>query len=91
MIDDLDGGVDTLKGYKSLRTGPTPVVLHFSSEAEEATFIVKKVREWLADGVADSAICIGARTGALLSDRYSAMLAAAGIATVVVKKSRIRN
>lgn len=85
-IDDLDGGVDTLRGYQSLRSGPPPEFCHFATESEEAAFVVKKVREWLDTGVPGTAICVSARTGSLLAERYAPMLAAQGIDTVTVKK-----
>ncbi|MCU0255096.1 MAG: AAA family ATPase [Acidobacteria bacterium] len=44
-IDDLDGGVDTLRGYRSLRSGVAPELRHFEREAEESEFIVRRVRE----------------------------------------------
>lgn len=85
-IDDLDGGVDSLKGYRSLRDGPVPEVCHFSSDAEEAGFIAKRIRAWLEDGVAAESICIAARTRAQLADRYAPLLENAGIDTVIVEK-----
>jgi hypothetical protein len=47
-IDDLDGGTDNTVGYRSLYTGPEPDVRQVHSEAEEASFLVERVRELLA-------------------------------------------
>ena len=43
-IDDLDGGSDGLQGYHSVREGPTPEVTNFKSEANEASFILSRVK-----------------------------------------------
>jgi len=83
-IDDLDGGVDSLKGYRSLRTGPVPEVHHFESEAQEASFAVGRIKTWLESGVPSQAICVAARTRAQLVDRYATVLEGAGIDSVLV-------
>lgn len=85
-IDDLDGGVDTLKGYRSLRNGPVPEVTHFDSEAQEAAFVVDRVRAWLAAGIPSQSICVACRTRAPLAERYAAVLETADIETVFVEK-----
>ena len=85
-IDDLDGGVDSLKGYRSLRTGPVPEVHQFDSEAQEAAFAVERIREWLDAGVASQAICVAARTRVQLVERYAVVLQGAGVESVLVLK-----
>ena len=52
MVDDLDGEADTLRGYTSLRTGVEPDIQLFRAEAEEAAFVVRKIRDWIASGAA---------------------------------------
>ena len=44
-IDDLDGGLDDHKGFKSLTHGPPPAVMVFDSSEQQAEFIVR----WLGD------------------------------------------
>ena len=84
-IDDLDGGVDSLKGYRSMRSGPKPESYHFNSEAEEAACIVEKVRRWLDSGVPSQSICVAARIRSQLFSRYETILKADGIETVRVE------
>ncbi|HYD49559.1 MAG TPA: UvrD-helicase domain-containing protein [Terriglobales bacterium] len=83
-VDDLDGGTDTLRGYRSLRRGTPPQLRLFAKESEEAAFVVETVRRWLADEVPAESICISARTNALLKDRYQKLLKAAVISSVIV-------
>jgi hypothetical protein len=84
-IDDLDGGVDSLKGYFSLRQGPVPEIRLFTKEVDEAIFVVQRIRDWIElQGVAPDAICVAARSGSQINDRYEPLLKNAGIATVAV-------
>jgi len=85
-VDDLDGEADTLKGYRSLRHGPRPVIQTFGKEAEEAEFIRKTVRKWLDAAVEPRAICIGARSRSMLRDRYQSILEQNGIDSVIVER-----
>lgn len=83
-IDDLDGGMDTLRGFRSLRRGPEPTVTIFDKESEEARFIVETVQSWLASAPA-AAICVAARTNSLLRERYARILEPAGIPTMHIE------
>jgi hypothetical protein len=83
-IDDLDGGVDTLRGYSSLRSGPAPQLKHFERENDEAAFVLETMQRWIAEGVLPESICLAARTHALLDGRYAPILKSAGIASVEV-------
>lgn len=84
-FDDLDGGIDSLAGYQSLREGPTPEIKQFGSEAEEAAEIATTLRRWLEEGVPATEICVAARTNQLISSRYVPLLEAEGIDNVVVR------
>ncbi len=84
-IDDLDGEADTLKGYCSLRRGPEPERRHFLKEAQEASFLVERIKAWLEE-VPESAICVAARTRSKINDRYRPILESAGIRTVMIEK-----
>lgn len=44
--DDLDGGSDSLAGYKSVMSGDSPEFFNLSSQAEELDRIVAQVKEW---------------------------------------------
>jgi hypothetical protein len=84
-IDDLDGGHDTLRGYTSLRTGIEPDVQMFANEADEASFVVRKVRAWIDAGTSSENICVGARVGQHLSTRYQRLLKQHGIPAVILE------
>ena len=77
-IDDLDGGVDSLKGYRSLRSGPKPELQHFETAAEEEQAILDTLARWTSE-VPPEEICIAARTNSLVKDRYAKLLKRAGI------------
>jgi len=77
-IDDLDGGVDSLKGYRSLRSGPKPELQHFKTAAEEEQAILDTLTRWIAE-IPHEEICIAARTNTLINDRYTKLLKQAGI------------
>ncbi len=49
--DDLDGGTDTLMGYRSVLRGPRPSLRGYTTWTDEVAGIVGQVKEWLpADG-----------------------------------------
>jgi superfamily I DNA/RNA helicase len=85
-IDDLDGGIDSLKGYSALRSGPTPLVECFASEADEAAYVVSTVKQWIDSGVPAESICISSRTHRQIDNRYAELLDAAGIEWLKVEK-----
>ena len=68
-IDDLDGGEDDNRGFKSLTHGPKPRLTHFDSNDEQADHIAEYLRAVAAraDGSADGGkpmrgVCVVART-----------------------------
>jgi len=85
-IDDLDGGLDSLKGYSALRSGPAPIIRNFDAESAEADFIKEVVGAWIEQGVPPEAICISARTHSQIDRRYTQILEGIGIASVKVEK-----
>ncbi len=85
-IDDLDGGIDSLKGYSSLRSGPPPTIRNFKSESAEADYVREVVADWIEHGIAPESICISARTQSQIDQRYAQIFDAAGIAWVKVEK-----
>lgn len=44
-FDDLDDGVDEQVGYRSLMTGPTPIIEKFNTAKDEAEYIIKSLKE----------------------------------------------
>ena len=67
-VDDLDGGTDNQRGYKSLTHGQPPRHVPCASADEQADQIARRIREALDQQVPVSAICIVARTHAELDD-----------------------
>jgi hypothetical protein len=61
-VDDLDGNVETLRGYRSLTHGDAPDVIKSSSNQEDFSHIQKILTQLHEDGIEPRQICIAART-----------------------------
>ena len=61
-IDDLDGGRDDQKGFKSLTHGPEPQILTFDSAEQQAAFIVRWLGELTERSENLRSTCLVART-----------------------------
>lgn len=85
-VDDLDGGLDSQKGYKSLLHGDSPEVRCFNSFTEEIQFIAAYLNELLEEGVDINTVCLVARTNDLLK-QYESALQERGVKTYFVKRS----
>ncbi|MEV5693055.1 UvrD-helicase domain-containing protein [Micromonospora globbae] len=84
-IEDLGGdGDDSLAGYRSLLHGKRPHAAGYPTNQAEIAALVKRVREWLEQGVAASEIAVCARFNTTLSDVQEAF-SAAGISAVRVR------
>ena len=84
-FDDLDGGQDDQKGYKSLLHGALPDVEHFSSFQAELEFITDFLQQVEKRGEKLHEICLVARTNNLLK-QYEGALRAKGIATYSIRR-----
>lgn len=67
-VDDLDGGEDTQKGYRSLTHGDSPEHRHFPSAGEQAQAILELVGAAMASGTPAASICVVARSNNELDD-----------------------
>lgn len=83
QMDDLDGGSDTDKEYKSLLHGAKPEVRNFSSLSEERKFIVEHLKSLLETENAET-ICLTARTTRQLMDDYIPALLSAKLDYVLL-------
>ena len=83
-IDDMDEGIDTLKGYRSLRAGVEPEVVHWDTPDEEAQYIVDRLQRWLEHRSPEH-ICIAVHGHALIDQRYLPLLEQAKIPAVELK------
>lgn len=86
-FDDLDGGLDDAKGYRSLTHGDAPIVEVYATYAEEAAALVRHVQEQIRSGLDPVELCVVARTNKMLDD-YGRALADAGIRTYEIKRTK---
>lgn len=87
-IDDLDGGLDGTKDYRSLILGQAPVVQNFTDQTTEGQWIVEQIKQLQADGLALSEICVVARTNRLCS-AYADALQKHGLTTHTLSRQKI--
>jgi superfamily I DNA/RNA helicase len=85
-FDDLDGGVDDQKGYKSLIHGIKPVVKTTNSFQEEIDFIVNYLDKIEQENGSLNEICLVARTHDLLK-QYEGAFKAKGKETYFIRRS----
>jgi hypothetical protein len=85
-IDDLDGGLDDQKGYKSLLHGNMPRIEHLSSFQNEVEFIYDYIKQAENEGDTVNEICLVARTHSLLK-QYSGALEEKGVESYSIKRS----
>ena len=87
QVDDLDGGIDDQKGYKSLMHGVMPVVRSFPSFEEEVNFIINYLKQRYKDGKHNLRdVCLVARTKNLL-EQYASALDSQGVEYCFIKRS----
>ncbi|WP_433515289.1 UvrD-helicase domain-containing protein [Nonomuraea sp. CA-143628] len=86
-VDDMNGGLDTVEGYRSLVHGMPPELRGFGSQRNELDALAAKVAEWLEAGVEPDAIGIAARSG-MLADSAVAVLERSGIPVKSLAKAR---
>ncbi len=72
-IDDLDGGIDNQKGYKSLMHGILPEVRHFVTFHEEIDFIAEYLNKIKKEDGSINEVCLVARTNGLLKQYENAI------------------
>ncbi|MBF0213300.1 MAG: ATP-dependent helicase [Magnetococcales bacterium] len=85
-IDDLDGGADDQKGYKSLLHGKPPIIRHFNTADEESEYIVSILKNCEETGQNLSDVCVVARTNAIL-DQYKRLLESANIKNHIIHRN----
>lgn len=85
-FDDLDGGVDSQKGYSSLLHGADPIVEHLTSFQEEIEYIASYLNQIGKEKSVLKEICLVARTHELLR-QYEGALNAKGFFTYFLRRS----
>lgn len=86
-FDDLDGGIDDAKGYRSLTHGDAPIVETYDTFGDEVAALTKHVQDKIDSGMDPMEICIVARTNKMLTD-YAEALNNAGIRSYEIKRSK---
>ena len=81
--DDLDGGSDTLRGYRSVLRGATPQITGYTSPKAEMMALVSRVFSWHSSGIPLDEIAVIARTKATASGAVSALRMGGVDATLV--------
>ena len=85
-IDDLDGGLDDHKGFKSLTHGPSPQVILFDSAGQQSEFIARWLGDLAGRGESLRSTCIVARTRAE-RDSVRQAIEEAGLPVVVLEQN----
>lgn len=86
QFDDLDGGEDKQKGYKSLVHGIAPEVVQLSSFKDEIEYIEEHLGKIEEQGGNLSEVCLVARTHSLLK-QYEGALKSRGFEIYFIKRS----
>ena len=86
-VDDLDGGLDSMAGYRSEMRGSEPVLTGLTTGKSELEHLVRTVREWTEAGVLPEEIGVSARANRLV-EQAAEELERAGIPAVPLAKGR---
>ena len=86
FFDDLDGGLDSQKGYLSLLRGEPPQINEAGTFADELKQILSHLKALEGAGVQLEDVCLVARTNELI-DQYEGAIKAAGIAVYRIRRS----
>ncbi len=84
-LDDMNGGLDTLAGYRSEVHGAEPSLYGFPTQHAELEALVETVRRWTDQGVAPGQIGVAVRSN-MLADQAVAKLKAASIPAAALAK-----
>lgn len=85
-IDDLDGNLDTLRGYRSLTHGDRPDVIESASQQDDVKHIKAILKQLADDGIEPRQVCVAARTNDDV-DSIAEGLKKAGVATLRLERS----
>jgi superfamily I DNA/RNA helicase len=85
-VDDLDGGDDDQKGYKSLLHGLSPKVKSFDTFQEEINYITQYLKQMIENEIQIKKICLVARTNNLIN-QYKNTLGNKGFQTYLIKRT----
>lgn len=86
-IDDLDGGSDDNRRYKSLSHGPVPEVIDSADANDAIALAVKRVTDWMAEP-APPVVCVMAPT-IRLRDEVGRALGHSGVKTAIIEPDSV--
>lgn len=89
-FDDLDGGVDSTRDYRSLVLGEAPVIKNFETQREEVQWIAEKIHQLVDAGIALQDICIVCRINRSCYS-YKHSLEEAGFPTRMLSRKQVDN
>lgn len=75
QYDDLDGGLESRRGVRSLFRGPQPVVRGFAEKSGQTSFVAARIKELLSSGRAPDEIAVFVRQAHLLNPIEKALTA----------------
>lgn len=87
-IDDLDGGVDDVKGYRSLLHGQEPRFIHCRDSAEQDRQLIETLSAIKQAGELLDKVCLVGRTNRVV-DTLETLLREEGIATFRLTKEKV--
>ncbi|MDA3918452.1 MAG: AAA family ATPase [Deltaproteobacteria bacterium] len=85
-VDDLDGGNDDQKGYKSLLHGSLPKIKSFTTFQEEIDYITQYLQQMNKDKIQIKEICLVARTNNFIT-QYKSAIEDKGFETYLIKRT----
>ncbi|MGN9811408.1 UvrD-helicase domain-containing protein [Micromonospora sp. BQ11] len=86
--DDLDGGSDSLRGYRSILRGGKPEVVGYASPAAEIAALARRIHRWHDGGIPLDEIAVIARTNTVATAAVTA-LQAGGLTATLAKSGQI--
>jgi hypothetical protein len=82
-IDDLDDGMDSLRGYTSLSHGPLPEIFSSVTASKDEENILKSINSFIDAGIEKRNVCLVARTKAEM-ERYVDLLQKNALTTLIL-------
>lgn len=87
-FDDLDGGTDSTRDYRSLVLGEAPVIKNLATHAEEAQWIIEQINELVDAGIELQDICVVCRI-TRSCNRYRKAVEKAGFPTRMLSRRQV--
>jgi superfamily I DNA/RNA helicase len=89
-VDDLDGGTDSLKEYRSLMHGDAPIVKGFNRLEDELKYLKQFIEDIQTTEQKLAGVCLVFRTNKLM-EQYESQLKAMGLTTKKIRRNQPDN